>query len=447
MLESKIDNLEALEMHFVRYSAGYLFRGQVKHYIDDAGMVNIPTSFSRHGCVPDIMFKWSHYAKAMIRAFSGSSYFDISLEVSQAILQHYGWRSFYVDLTKSPQIAAWFAANQYEESRCIHMGENLYEDPVWLVHKEAKYSEVDGCGHIYTIDKLALESLGVKVHDLTLFGGSEGRLRFEAQQACLAGNLKDRLPPQAVISHIEVPGEILRSYCRKYGLDKVADVFPQKEEDFILNALLALPWERIRIDSPIPTFKRGLEIPDYDTKFVKHLPPEITLFENFWVSENRGGKDSTFKSLTFYKLPQFSYYASTNKGFDLSLVDEALKRHGDFVIEIDGLIKVIEDQRPYEYEKGIHVSIDGHGSISISGLVIEHPGNVVEGVGLNRGWYYKSRDEGWEKIHHEEQCPCNNDLRHELQFSLLRMLNEALKNGELVEEDALSYRHTSISKP
>lgn len=111
------------------------------------------------------------------------------------------------------------------------------------------------------------------------------------------------------------------------------------------------------------------------------------------------------------------------------------------------MIKIIEDKRPYEYEKGIHVSIDGDGSISISGLVIEHPGNVVEGVGLNRGWHYKSGDEGWEKIHHEEQCPCNNDLRHELQFSLLRMLNEALKNGELVKEDALSYRHTSISKP
>jgi hypothetical protein len=126
MLESRVDSLEALVMHFARHSTGYLFRGQVKHYVDDASLVNIPTSFSRHGCVPDIMFKRSHYAKTMIRVFSGASYFDICLEVSQAIFQHYGWRSFYVDLTKFPQIAAWFAANQHEERRRIHMGGNLY---------------------------------------------------------------------------------------------------------------------------------------------------------------------------------------------------------------------------------------------------------------------------------------------------------------------------------
>jgi hypothetical protein len=444
MMNSKIISLEALEEHFARYCKGYLFRGQVKHYIDDAGQVNIPTSFSRLGCVPDIMFKWTHYAKAMIRAFSGVSYFDVDLETSQAILQHYGWRSFYVDLTKSPHIACWFAANKYEDRKCIHMGENLYEEPVWLVHKEAKYNASDSCGHIYTIDQLALESLGVKVHDLTLLGSDEGRLRFEAQQACLAGNLKDRLPPQAVISRIEVPNEILRAYYNKHGVNSVSDVFPPKEEDFILNVLLALPWEKIRIDSPIPAFRRGLEIPDYDAKFVKHIPPEITLFENFWVSENRGNNDSPFKLATFYKLPQFSYYASTNQGFELSLVNDALKRHGDFVIEIDGLIKIIEDQEPYMYEKGIHVSLDEDGSISISGLIVEHPGNVVQGVMLNRGWHYKRHKDRWKKIHHTAQCPCNNNLRHELQFSLLRMLNEALKNKELVKENSLCYRHTSI---
>ncbi|AUG40287.1 hypothetical protein CXP47_10515 [Pseudomonas chlororaphis] len=445
MLESKIDSLEALEEHFSRYCKGYLFRGQVKHYVDDAGHVSIPTSFSRQGCVPDIMFKWTHYAKAMIRAFSGSSYFDVDLETSQAILQHYGWRSFYVDLTKSPHIACWFAVNKYEERKCIHIGENLYEEPVWLVHKEAKYSTGENDGHIYTIDKLALESLGIKVHDLTLLGGDEGRLRFEAQQACLAGNLKDRLPPQAVISHIEVSNEVLHSYYKKHGIGKVTDVFPPKEEDFILNALLSLPWEKMRIDSPIPVFRRGLEIPDYDAKFIKHIPPEITLFENFWVSENREHNDSPFKSAICYKLPQFSYYASTNKKFDLSFVNEALKLHGNFLIEIDGLIKIIENQEPYTYEKGIYVSLESDETVSISGLIVEHPGNLVQGVGLNLGWYYKPCNGNWERIHHKEQCPCNNNLRHELQFSLLRMLNEALKNDKLVKENSLCYRHISIS--
>ncbi|OOH79177.1 hypothetical protein BOW65_15810 [Pseudomonas koreensis] len=443
MIKTRIDSLSALEEHFARYGEGYLFRGQVKHYTDDVGQVSIPTSFSRHGCVPDIMFKWTHYAKVMIRAFSGCKYFDIDIETSQAVLQHYGWRSFYIDLTKSPHIACWFAANEYVEQNRIHMGENLHEEPVWLVHKEAKYRAGNGDGHIYTVDRLALESLGVKVHDLTLLGGDEGRLRFEAQQACLAGNLKNNLPPQSVISHIEVASDILRAYCEKHSLSEVSDVFPPKEEDFILKTLLELPWERMQIDSPIPTFKRGLEIPDYEAKFVKHIPAEITLFENFWIADNRGD-DNPLKSITFYKLPQFSYYANTNQKFDLSLVNKAINLHGDFAIEIDGLIKVIEDQEPYNYEKGIYISTSNNGHISISGLIVEHPGNIVQGFGLNQGWYYKAGIENWEKVQNDDQCPCNNDLRHELQFSLLRMLNEALKNNELVEENSLCYRHTSI---
>ncbi|WP_194578434.1 FRG domain-containing protein, partial [Vibrio anguillarum] len=124
------------------------------------------------------MFKWTHYAKAMIRAFSGANYFDIDFEISQAILQHYGWRSFYVDLTKSPQIAAWFASNVFEEKKSIHMCEDLDENPVWLVHKTAKYTESSSTGHIYVIDLLALSTLGIKVHDLTLLQGDEGKLRF-----------------------------------------------------------------------------------------------------------------------------------------------------------------------------------------------------------------------------------------------------------------------------
>lgn len=95
-----IKSVDELEAHFSKYKSGYLFRGQVKHYLDSNGFTSIPTSFSRHGCIPDVMFKWMHCAKAMIRGFTGVDYFNIDLELSQAILQHYGWRSFYVDLTK-----------------------------------------------------------------------------------------------------------------------------------------------------------------------------------------------------------------------------------------------------------------------------------------------------------------------------------------------------------
>ena len=439
-----IKSVDELDAHLEKYKSGYLFRGQVKHYVDSNGRTSIPTSFSRHGCIPDVMFKWTHYAKAMIRGFSGVDYFDIDIELSQAILQHYGWRSFYVDLTKSPSIACWFASNSYEESRSIHMSEDINENPVWLVHKDAKYSQTEGNGHIYIIDCLALETLDVKIHDLTSMQGDEGRLRFHAQQACLVGNLKDRLPPQAIAAHIEVPSSVLKDYCRKNLINDVSDVFPSSKEDFVLKTLLSLPWEKMNIDSPITTFRRGLEIPDYEDNFIKHLPPHVTLYENFWVSDNRGDSDNPFHNLVFYKLPQFSYYANTDEPFDMIFVSEALKRHGDFVVEIDGLVKIVEAQEEYIYEKGIHVSVNEEGYISVSGLVVSHPSNIVGGVGTNVGWIYKEIHNTWERVDHQDECPCNNTLRHQLQFSLLRILNEAMKDEEFITENAYSYRHKNV---
>lgn len=60
----KPKNLSELESCFNRFSTGYLFRGQVKHFTNDDGEINIPTSFSRHGCIPHVMLKWSHYSRA-----------------------------------------------------------------------------------------------------------------------------------------------------------------------------------------------------------------------------------------------------------------------------------------------------------------------------------------------------------------------------------------------
>lgn len=443
----KIQTIEELEEHLSKYSEGYLFRGQVKHYVDSAGDINIPTSFSRHGCIPDFMFKWTHYAKAMLRAFTGGSYkyFDIDMEMSQAILQHYGWRSFYVDLSKSAAISCWFASNAYSESHSLHISENINENPVWLRHKDVKYTEHEGSGNLYIIDQSVLNALDIKVHDLTTMQGDEGRLRFHVQQACLAGSLKANLPAQSIAAHLEVPVSVLRAYCKKHRVCSLSDVFPSKEEDFLLNMLLSLPWEKIQVDdSPIPLFRRGLEIPDYEENFIKHLPPSVTLYERYWIADHRENLEIALKNTVYFKLPEIAYYANTNEPFTLLHVNEVLDAHGSFVIELDGLIKVVEDDRPYHFEKGIHVSRDEGNNIWVSGLLILHPSNIVKAVGKNEGWSYQKNDTFWKRINHKDQCPCNNDLRHELQFALLRHLEEAFLNDQLVNESDLCFRHKEI---
>jgi len=447
MEEAEVKNIHNLKSHFDKYGDGFLFRGQTGRHLDDNNNVSIQTSFTRRGCIPPLMFKWSHYSKSLIRAFGGGNYHDLDLGLSQAILQHYGWRSFFIDATKSPRIASWFAANKYSENRRIHMCEDFEENPVWLVHKEGAYSNSTSQGHIYIIDINYLSKHKIKVHDLSIIANEEGRLRFKAQSACLIEGVSGVLPPEAIACHLIVDNEVLQEFYEIDGPLTTLDVFPSRNDDYILKSLLELPWykgQSNNIDFPIPFYRRSLEIPEYDSTFIKHLPPEVTLFNQFWISENRQGEETVFFNLPFYKISEQAYFANTNETFDLSEVNNILENHNGFFIELDGLIKIPELGQSYEYEKGIFVQKVEKDLVSVLGLTIEHPGHVVGGVGANMGWFYKINNGIWERVDHEEQCPCNNDLRHELQFSLLRALNESLKEGDIVKEDDLNYMHREL---
>lgn len=168
------------------------------------------------------------------------------------------------------------------------------------------------------------------------------------------------------------------------------------------------------------------------------------MFESFWISNNRSEPDNPFEKTIFYKLPEFSYYANTNEVFELDSVNLILNKYDSFIIELDGLIRVIEDKSEYEYEKGIYVKKENEGLISVSGVIVDHPGHVVAGMAIITGWFYSVENGIWKHVVHKEQCPCNNALRHELQFSLLRILNESLKDKDIIKENDLCYRHKDV---
>ncbi|XHY17813.1 hypothetical protein SuNHUV7_26120 (plasmid) [Pseudoseohaeicola sp. NH-UV-7] len=65
---SEYAELEALISEF---GGDAVFRGQTKHY----GPENAPsmnTSFSRAGCIPTLMLRWSHYARFILAALLGT---------------------------------------------------------------------------------------------------------------------------------------------------------------------------------------------------------------------------------------------------------------------------------------------------------------------------------------------------------------------------------------
>lgn len=114
-------------------------------------------------------------------------------------------------------------------------------------------------------------------------------------------------------------------------------------------------------------------------------------------------------------------------------------------MEFDGLIKIPEVEDYSEYEKGIYVEKLSDSTVAIYGLVVKHVGCIISGYGVTKGWMYQINGNSWEKIKHLDECECNNSLRHELHFLLLRVLNDSLKNNLMAKETDKNYVYKDIA--
>lgn len=134
------NNSAELEGHLAPYNNDYLFRGQVRAYNAPDGSPIINSSFVRMGCVPPLMLKWSHYVGELLRRGGFDTTQPDAQHYIQGLLQHYGWRSFFVDLSASKAAAAWFAAYAFEFKRGWQFCENSFEEAVMLGVQTAQYT-------------------------------------------------------------------------------------------------------------------------------------------------------------------------------------------------------------------------------------------------------------------------------------------------------------------
>lgn len=126
------ETLEELRMAIEAYGPGVLYRGQAQHYPDSNSIPSLSTTFQRQGCVPDLMIKWTYYAKRALQHLVRGWKKTGDTATNQAILQHYGFRSFFLDASGDPRVAAWFASNRFESKIAVNLVEDCFEDPVWL---------------------------------------------------------------------------------------------------------------------------------------------------------------------------------------------------------------------------------------------------------------------------------------------------------------------------
>lgn len=405
-----------------------LFRGQVEHF-EHEGAPSIVTSFDRKGCIPSAMQRWIRYADDILRTYFGAS--ATTMEMSNALLQHYGWRSFYVDCTSNPGVGAWFASHRYSDSTSIEICEDCHELPLLACKRQSRYDFEAGTGHLYVIDTAIAASL-VGTHDLAKLSIDGFRPRPVAQQAWLLGSFrKSRVPVECLRAHIVADRAIFREFAAEAGIAETEVLFPTAEEDPILNALLATPWKHIELgldDDGLPAFQRSLDIPEYQDSFRKIASPSTAFFAGARVADGvevAGTSDGT----TVVQVPEITVFGTADpQPLRFPEIEKLLKQYGCVTFEIPQLLRHTCNVGTPIYQKGVVIWERAPDVIEVCELGVSHPGLRLVGASLVPGWHY-ARGPGstWVRQPNPNDCDCNDLATHQRHVSALHIIEAYLQ--------------------
>src|SRR6516164_9675591 len=223
MLTFEADTITQLAALVAQQAGEVLYRGQPNDY-GSKTQSGMRTTFDRHGCLPPTMVKWLHYAEFVLRQLLLDPDVIKGIELPQAVLQHYGWRSFFLDASTSPAVSAWFAGHSWSANHTLDFVEDCFEDFVILRRLRAQYDAAEGVGFLYVLSAPELRRAGFPVHDLSVL--EIGDARPQAQKAQLIGPLNDDLPRSCVAARIAAPRAIMRAFAAQHGYHATEDLFP-----------------------------------------------------------------------------------------------------------------------------------------------------------------------------------------------------------------------------
>lgn len=250
----RAESLEELSAVLADYSTGHLFRGQAQHYTTDSGNPSIVSSFSRKGCTPETTRKWTFWAQLVLDLLGAP--FDENL--GMALMQHYGWRSFYVDVTSDTAVAAWFAAHKLQVTQAFDLPQHL---SVVMEHEIGNYSLADGDVSLYVFNIDEVQRHGYSVENLATYL-TDPSCRPVRQRAWAMGPLNrfnPTLNPSCIAARVVAPVSVMQGYAASHGLWSPADLFPPPERDFVLAFLEQQPW----INTAENAYVRSFRYPNY----------------------------------------------------------------------------------------------------------------------------------------------------------------------------------------
>ncbi len=428
-----VSTLDELKAQLGRYGDNFLFRGQTAEYLVD-GAPNLNSSFARSGCVPPLMLKWVFYATELLRRGGFDTTCPSTMHFVEGLLQHYGWRSFFVDLTSDPAVAAWFASHGFHSKRQFAIAENASEEPVMLMSLNASYLHHEGPGHLYILDKTALAAAGHELISLEEELTTDCPSRFQRQKAWLAGIFREqrRLSVDAIAAKIGAPAAVFAALSNSAGYQETDDLFPSPRDDALLANLLDLPWLKMPSPpgAPFPFYQRSLEIPEYHDSYKKHLPPTATLYTPIWLSDMRSPEAGELN----IRVPETAFYAHPDGGGGMPQLAKLLEENHLLQIESEGLICYPALPNSLRREKGIWVQRKGASLVEVSGVSIDYDSDQPTGFGVDKGYTYELTGKGVVRREAETDCPCGDPARHEHHLRALKAVEQMLGEGKVVRQ-------------
>jgi hypothetical protein len=387
------------------------------------------------------MFKWTYYAA---QALHSAKYSEFDRDLLQALLQHYGWRSFYIDLTNDYRVGCWFAGHKFSMKTIVDITQDCWNEDIYLLHDGAEFTATETEGHLYVLSKECIRKSGKNIFDLSRVD-KQLALRPHLQRGWLAGPIPfahgtKTLDQTCLVAHIVAPGEIFRQLASQARFQSTATLFPDSKEDPFYDYLLSLPWLGVEPNNTnnLNAFLRELRIPEYHYRPQKPYPSTSAFFRTFWIADKRKSfrpnspqpePEDWLTNAMFYKTTETIFYAnSTPTNAELNGLRLVLAQHPILVIETEHLLRNWLGGEESSYTKGVAVFAE-NSTLEVCELTLEHPGTKIGGFGVNRGYHYRWNGNRLERMVTDEDCPCGNESRHLQLFVVLETLDDFLHKG------------------
>lgn len=353
---------------------------------------------------------------------------DSRPDLAQSILQHYGYETFFVDLSSDPKVAAWFATNDFSSERNLYIGNQMR-----LVNVASYEKPANSIGYfmVFAIpDPEALKDRG-RLVDLSEL--DTDFLRPHRQQGWL---LLDRPPTRPT------PDDFLIATFElalpEFEVEIEAELFPTEDEDRAFAKMREMPYVQFDQysdeddENPTACAVRLLNFPEYQFGN-NHKWNDVTLYEplpmrewKIWRANLRDavdGPDADIKDTTKISISPTAY--ELLEGADSApLKWPELGKDGLFFTfcQLDH-DKYIDHGPPYQ---GVWLQRD-------SDLIFETPMEVVDdSLSVLGGHPFFFKDGVIERQEMPKSCRCDHPETHNKRLEMMLRIQHLVEGRKLI---------------